>query len=285
MRASDYARPNVSEHDAHVPETLGFTEDQSFAGKRRMITPTPDITLDADLRNPGQFFACCGVLELASRVWPGSEGWFAVKGSRAAFHVATGSGHNDPLGQIVRNLCEPDELVVIAQDDAVEKLQADRQPVVLATFGLLLDWWLNSYGGRDKSELKVWAGQQTPAGNINALREAWREIPARAENEPGSLRLFSQLRPISGRFGFDPRLHGTHSMSDSLPMSKACRFRPRRRPKFWRRSALQRCRPAPIEDKRRRFSCRAWQTPLDIVVAPAVIVGSAQRAPLTSFPW
>jgi CRISPR-associated protein Csx14 len=41
-----------------------------------MITPDPDLTLAVTPRNPGQFFACCGVLELASRLWPGSEGWF-----------------------------------------------------------------------------------------------------------------------------------------------------------------------------------------------------------------
>src|SRR6476646_1225323 len=29
-----------------------------------------------DLTNPGQFFACCGLLELADRLWPGAEGWF-----------------------------------------------------------------------------------------------------------------------------------------------------------------------------------------------------------------
>lgn len=28
------------------------------------------IQLDVDLTNPGQFFACCGVFELAQRLWP-----------------------------------------------------------------------------------------------------------------------------------------------------------------------------------------------------------------------
>src|SRR5437667_10381600 len=37
----------------------------------------PNITLPVDLTNPGQFFACCGLLELADRLWPGAEGWFA----------------------------------------------------------------------------------------------------------------------------------------------------------------------------------------------------------------
>ena len=34
------------------------------------------IRVNVDPTNPGQFFACCGLLELADRLWPGAEGWF-----------------------------------------------------------------------------------------------------------------------------------------------------------------------------------------------------------------
>ena len=34
------------------------------------------IRVTVDPTNPGQFFACCGLLELADRLWPGAEGWF-----------------------------------------------------------------------------------------------------------------------------------------------------------------------------------------------------------------
>ena len=36
----------------------------------------PTIRIQVDPTNPGQFFACCGLLELADRLWPGSEAWF-----------------------------------------------------------------------------------------------------------------------------------------------------------------------------------------------------------------
>ncbi len=41
-----------------------------------MSTEKPNIQIPVDLTNPGQFFACCGLLELADRLWPGAEGWF-----------------------------------------------------------------------------------------------------------------------------------------------------------------------------------------------------------------
>ena len=43
-----------------------------------MSNPKPNIKIPVDLTNPGQFFACCGLLELADRLWPGAEGWFEV---------------------------------------------------------------------------------------------------------------------------------------------------------------------------------------------------------------
>ena len=45
-----------------------------------MSDPSPSITVTVDPTNPGQFFACCGLLELADRLWPGAEGWFAEDG-------------------------------------------------------------------------------------------------------------------------------------------------------------------------------------------------------------
>ena len=39
-----------------------------------MSDPIPSITVAVDPTNPGHFFACCGLLELADRLWPGAEG-------------------------------------------------------------------------------------------------------------------------------------------------------------------------------------------------------------------
>lgn len=41
-----------------------------------MSHPEPTIRINVDVTNPGQFFACCGVLELASRIDPHSTARF-----------------------------------------------------------------------------------------------------------------------------------------------------------------------------------------------------------------
>lgn len=245
--------------------------------------PLPDITVDVDLRNPGQFFACCGLLELASRLWPGSEGWFAGEGSRAAFHIATDSGHNDPLGEVVRKLCEPDELVAIARDEGIEKLQADRQPVVLLPFALRLDWWLDAYGEGDKSELKVWAGQQTPERNINGLRGAWRDIRARTSDSI-SVKLFSERWPMTGRFGFDPSASWEALDVGFSPDEQGVPVQTSPATEILGAVGLQRCRPVSVEGKRRWFAYRAWADPLDIMVVPAAMAGAIKAGRAYEFP-
>src|ERR1700747_1484984 len=62
-----------------------------------MTQAQPNITLNnVDVTNPGQFFACCGLLELAYRLCPGAEGWF--EGS--AFHVSNSAELDGVLEQL-----------------------------------------------------------------------------------------------------------------------------------------------------------------------------------------
>jgi hypothetical protein len=56
-----------------------------------------------DPTNPGQFFACCGLLELADRLWPGAEGWFDL--DQMAFCLASlGETTDATAGRLVAEL-------------------------------------------------------------------------------------------------------------------------------------------------------------------------------------
>jgi CRISPR-associated protein Csx14 len=247
-----------------------------------MTTPPPDISLKVDMRNPGQFFACCGVLELAGRLWPGSEGWFAQQRSRSIFHIATYSGHNDPLGKIVHTMCEPEKLVALADDNDAQT-QPDRKPVMIVPFGLRLDWWLDSYFGSSKSELKVWAGQQTPERNINALRESWRKIVA-GPNGLASQDLFAQRWPMTGRFGFDPAASWEALDVGFSPDEQGVPVQTSPSTEILAAVGLQRCRPTAVENKGRRFAYRVWADPLEIAVVPAAIAGVGRSVAVYEFP-
>ncbi len=248
-----------------------------------MIPPAADIDIDVNLRNPGQFFACCGILELAGRIWPESEGWFGRSGTGSSFRIATYSGHNDPLGEIVRRLCEPEAVVALADDHAAQA-QADRKPVVIVPFDLRLDWWLDAYGDGDKSELKIWAGQQKPERNINALRNAWRDIVARSPEQAGSPGLFKQYRPMTGRFGFDPSASWTAQDVGFSPDEQGIPVQTSPATEILAAIGLQRCRPEAMRKKGRWFAYRAWVHPFEIAVVPAAMSATAGSRAAYQFP-
>lgn len=67
-----------------------------------MSHPNPSLSVNVDVTNPGQFFACCGLLELAHRLWPGAEGWFDLDGRM--FHVHASTDDTCTLQSVVERL-------------------------------------------------------------------------------------------------------------------------------------------------------------------------------------
>lgn len=246
--------------------------------------PDPDITLAVNLRNPGQFFACCGVLELASRLWSGSEGWFAGDEKLSTFQVATGSGHNDPLAAILGILIEDVPQATLAPDH--ERYAGDLQPIELRDpFKLRLDWWLDSYpsGDKSKSELKIWAGRQTPIGKFEDLRRGLRAMIANAGGSV-SERVLSERWPMKGRFGFDSSAAptaldvGFSADEQDIPVQTSPAT------ELLAAIGLQRCRPVRDNKSRGRwFIYRAWTDPMDISVAPAAVAGVGRAVAESTF--
>ena len=232
------------------------------------VRPNPDINVDVNVRNPGHFFACCGLLETASRIWPDSEGWFGITGRRSTFYTATKSGHIDPLGEIVRRISEPG---TVEETDA-EYYDAGLRPLILLPFDLRLDWWIKN-GVNKKSSLKLWAGRQTPLGIMIDMQTELQQI------NPDQ-NLFTQDRPMSGRFGIDaasswnPRGLGFSPDEQNIPWATYPAT------EIFAAIGLQRCRPLPVEGMRgRRFVYHIWTCPLEISVLPAsAIAGKGEIA-------
>lgn len=100
------------------------------------------IRLDVDPSNPGQFFACCGLLELAARLDITARARFEGRSFIIACDLT--------LAAILAPLTGR-PLVQVDEDD-----NASSPIHVPGPFDLRLDWWKDEEaGGR---ELKVWAG-------------------------------------------------------------------------------------------------------------------------------
>lgn len=142
-----------------------------------------DYTLALDPRNPGHYFACCGLLELAETMAPGAEACF--RHDARTFTIST------DVRLPVRGL----RLAARAQAEDNEALE----PLIVEHGGgrVYLDWWLNETHA-EKSRLKTWGGQQTP-------RRVLEELLRLADADVSFANLFSFGIYTKTRLGVDAR--------------------------------------------------------------------------------
>jgi CRISPR-associated protein Csx14 len=139
-----------------------------------------------DPRNPGQFFACCGLLEWANLIGTSAEAMFQDDGT--IFILYTDALL--PSGDL--KLWGPQDFDSKLYDKTLESLDLS-----LAGHALHLNWWLNTTQSA-KSSLKTWGGQQTPRrllGELLELLDASKPFDA----------LFDALVFTTSRFGVDAR--------------------------------------------------------------------------------
>jgi len=189
-----------------------------------MSQPEPNITINGDVTNPGQFFACCGLLELADRLWPGAEGWFEGKG----FHVASAGSMDD----LLHALCAT-EINSSVGDEGLKRLgtlmsakkseltdadqrEKDRlramwqgESLVLGhPFNLIINWWRDE--GNNRTPLKTWAAKQLILDIVRPLRSAVKIIA----QEPPFDDILQREIPVDGL----PLFFDAHAQSQSTAL-------------------------------------------------------------------
>ncbi len=230
-------------------------------------SPEPTIRINVDLTNPGQFFACCGLLELANRLWDGAAAWFEDN----RFSVVPHQGpHKDrDLTTLIDTLCNAPIEQLDPEDDFSSPIRLGNP------FGLTLDWWLDARSGGNR--LKVWAGSMRSVRITKAMRAALRLKELRAESLLNhAMVVFDPDEPVKKvePFYFDGR-RGNNSQSrdigfapDALQMTTAAFPAV----EFLCLVGLQRARPTPT-DLPRVFEYCAWSTPSPPEIVPALICG------------
>jgi CRISPR-associated protein Csb3 len=260
-----------------------------------MTHAKPNITVNVDVTNPGQFFACCGLLELADRLWPGAEGWFD---GPDAF-VLSADGHEASILKLCQEVVDCSLSPLLPEKELEELNELNRNKALLkkvskslaeadkarrkslnskriasgfrlgSRFDLRVDWWLND--NCDGDHLKTWAGQQAIAGIAEAIKENL-VIP---NNED----IFDMERAIRRSDGtpvaplsFDAGRVGTAQdigySPDKVGQAIACCVWT----EFLSLIALQRFAPKP--DRNDFFTYHLWRVPLAAAVAAAAARGT-----------
>jgi CRISPR-associated protein Csb3 len=271
---------------------------KTVQGQRRLSPErTPAIRLTVDPRNPGQFFACCGLLEMADRLWGGAEGWFQDRAATFCLAPMSETAEAD-AEQLIRALAEckltntmseqqvrrrkelgDKKKKEMSQSEEEEKKQLDKlwreKPLVFhAPFNLRVDWFTDERAGGDR--YKTWAGQQSVIEIARAMKKpiedgGWTGVPPTdwlsrtgGEGVPFNFdsNLGAQSSSIDVGFSLDPLEMGTRTR----PLIELAAF-----------IGLQRFRPYS-EPSVNLHTYTAWTIPLLPEVAAVAAAGRLEVA-------
>jgi CRISPR-associated protein Csx14 len=241
------------------------------------------IRLAVDPTNPGQFFACCGLLELADRLWPGAEGWFTADD----FFVSCDGSLPTILAVLVMD--PPEEVLRVSDTLDVKPLIA---PLRFsfdggATTALTLDAWMTIKVVKGQvitaanPPWNFWSGQQTSRRIWTALRLALAE--QLMDFDPATARtLFNQRVLLSGRFGFDPGAAWNALDVGFSPNEQKIDVASSAAVELLAAVGLQRFRPQ-VADDRATFEYATWEQPLAPAVAAAAASGTTSVSPAVRY--
>lgn len=247
-----------------------------------MTDKEANIKIVVDLANPGQFFACCGLLELTDRLWPGAEGWFGddrnsfciscngsleallIELSRSTIQSSLSTVELKRLGTLLsaeKAKLTPEALA--EKSNLQEKWKLERL-YVSQPFSLWLDWWRDGNG--ERTVLKTWAAKQLVADMAIQMLSVVR-------NQTGDFKadspdLFSSAKHDSLPFYFDSDLSRTGTARDAGFSADTLGLKPSYRPllELLAFVGLQRFRPGTALGSE-RFVYATWRFPLSPMIA------------------
>lgn len=223
--------------------------------------PEPTIRVNVDPSNPGQFFACCGLLEVASRLYESVEGWFEDD-----WFVVSGANSLEELLSVIREA----RLIPLEPDTPTTSPLFLPEPIEFC-----LDWWLDTRSGG--SMFKTWAGQQKVVSIASAMQAA---IDVESLDEHSLLHTSAVLYDGEGGkiepFYFDARRAAqSHALDVGFsPDAQRMLMPVYSSVEFLCLIGLQRFRVKYVREDE-YFEYLAWSAPLSIAVAPAVVAGVA----------
>lgn len=242
------------------------------------------IRINVDVTNPGQFFACCGLLELASRSCGTATGQFLFQTGGTQFvinlpdpqsitklwldlsHCSVTSslteGELDRLRTLlnVKKTSMTDE--VMQEKEWLSAKWGNERLYIGRPFDITLDWWQDeSTGG---SKLKTWAGKQFVTDIVSGVLSPLQK----AQWHPTQRNRLLEISQNDGSlpFYFDATI-GAHSASGDVGFSlDALSIRSSIHPavEFLAFVGLQRFRP---QNESNGFRFSPWTTPLPPILA------------------
>ena len=237
------------------------------------------MTFPVDVRNPGHFFACCGILYCSDRIFNLAEGYFdKVESGQDVFILETNFDGN-PLEEIINKLSvsgnpcncfggDPHKEATCSlymsdnPSDTVSSKKDD--PLYFESISIWMDFW-NHFDNRPK--IKLFAGQES---SINLIRR-WMDYFVKYDNKMNDLLDLAEMDLPSG---FDTStswnaLDVGFSLNEQK-MNTKMRVYPLI--EFFAYMGVQTY--SWEKNSKEEYSYRIWTTPLPIMLSRTVAAGA-----------
>ncbi|MEK6281737.1 MAG: type I-U CRISPR-associated protein Cas8c [Acidobacteriota bacterium] len=246
-----------------------------------MSTPEPTLHVGVDVTNPGQFFACCGLLELAARIDPDATGQF----EHGCFLI------NGDVSRVLDRFFQCDVTVDTSatsksDDDGESDDESDGDPhrgrtypmTLRDPFNLRLDWWNDEEARRQR--LKTWTAGQHVTDLLLGYhkgKKGRKYIPSMRERFAEAVKQFPHdwLREplpieVPMAFSYDSRLSRNNALDLGHVANSTMAFSPA--VDVLTLVGLQRFRPLMLETWARNLYC-TWSQPLPVEIAAVTALG------------
>jgi CRISPR-associated endonuclease/helicase Cas3 len=182
LRAADYAASAGIVAQANPSISVQAAIPSQVEQSPNTPQPEPTATLVVNPANPGHYFACCGLFELASCLSPEALAWFEQTAAGFRFHLA----NTPPLSDLLKEITtaelsaendepEGEEETDEDADEKESEKEASAPPLRIGEpFNLRLDWWTTALPST--SALKVWAGSMKVLRIAISMRQTVHEI-------------------------------------------------------------------------------------------------------------
>ena len=246
-----------------------------------MTQKEANITVNVDVTNPGQFFACCGLLELADRLWPGAEvmGAFSPpRFERSRFSISSQCDFNTQT--LVKALCnskrrpvDPYRAIMGSNGKPVKDARKTKPVQLNGLVKLRLSWWLDELAGH-QTGFKMWGAHQTSEGLISNMAAA---IVMDEMDDEGVLESSIGMK---GRIGLDTRSSWNTLDEGFSPNDQNLRVDTYPATELLAAIGLETFRPG-LADGGYIYAC--WSAPTPTIFARAVACGGVNIEGITRY--
>lgn len=309
LRSADYAASAGIVAD-QVDETTGLQPESPKIKLDTVAAPRDTISLRVDVANPGHYFACCGLFELAACLTPTVQGHFGQDEKQQWWFTLTSESdcRKDFTLESVLALFSGAELTVLGfqtndeedddidtNDDGATDDAADKKapPLKLGLpFNLPLDWWDTST--KETSALKVWAGSMDCLRIARAMKDATGKIISESKRTDGKLSLLFDNRVVYEQkkskpqkvepFCFDAKRGPNADARDVGFSPNTLKLESDAAPavEILALIGLQRAIPVPAKQPR-QFIYHVWTKPMPLELLAAAINGQLSDSSVNAY--